>query len=83
MIDIRWLRLGMKAHYYNIRQSLLFLLLFIFIYNMSIHEKMQSDYLWVRHAPVEEGVKVRYAIVHLETTAIISCTTAPPTVSKD
>jgi hypothetical protein len=27
---------------------------------MSVHEKMQTDYLWVRHAPVEEGVKVRY-----------------------
>ena len=26
---------------------------------MSVHDKMQSDYLWVRNAPVEEGLKVR------------------------
>lgn len=30
---------------------------------MSIHEKMQSDYLWVRNAPVEEGLKVRYLLL--------------------
>lgn len=27
--------------------------------SMSTHEKMNADYLWVRHAPVEEGLKVR------------------------
>lgn len=27
---------------------------------MSVHDKMQADYLWVRNAPIEEGVKVRY-----------------------
>lgn len=33
---------------------------FYFIkYQMSIHEKMNADYLWIRHAPVEEGLKVR------------------------
>ena len=36
---------------------------------MSTHEKMQSDYLWVRNAPVEEGLKVRYPLLYLETTA--------------
>jgi hypothetical protein len=50
---------------------------------MSIHEKMQSDYLWVRHAPVEEGVKVRYIRPHAGTTATTSCTTAPRTASKE
>lgn len=34
---------------------------------------MQSDYLWVRHAPVEEGVKVRYIYTKEEITAILSC----------
>ena len=29
---------------------------------MSVHDKMQSDYLWVRNAPVEEGLKVRYSL---------------------
>jgi hypothetical protein len=49
---------------------------------MSVHEKMQSDYLWVRHAPVEEGVKVRYASPHPGTTDTTTCTTAPPTASN-
>lgn len=26
---------------------------------MSAHNKMTSDYLWVRHAPIEEGVKFK------------------------
>ena len=50
---------------------------------MSVHEKMQTDYLWVRHAPVEEGVKVRYFPLDPETTDTTTCTTAPPTASKD
>ena len=33
---------------------------------MSIHNKMQSDYLWVRHAPIEEGLKVRYTQFNVE-----------------
>jgi hypothetical protein len=50
-----------------------------FIQIMSVHEKMQSDYLWVRHAPVEEGLKVRYAPLQVGTTAITTCTIALPT----
>lgn len=46
---------------------------------MSVHEKMQSDYLWVRHAPIEEGVKVRYFLPHPGTTAITTCTIVLPT----
>lgn len=45
---------------------------------MSIHDKMQADYLWVRHAPVEEGVKVRYSPQHPATTDSSSSTTVPP-----
>ena len=35
---------------------------------MSVHEKMQSDYLWIRNAPVEEGLKVRYSLINAEIT---------------
>jgi len=45
---------------------------------------MQSDYLWVRNAPVEEGLKVRYGPLSIiEIMDFISCTTEPPTASKD
>jgi len=44
---------------------------------------MQSDYLWVRHAPVEEGVKVRYTHPYSEIMATSLCMTALPTASKD
>jgi len=44
---------------------------------------MQSDYLWVRHAPVEEGVKVRYIHIKVEITAILSCMIELQMVSKD
>lgn len=33
----------------------------------SIHEKMNADYLWVRNAPVEEGLKTRYGIDLIKT----------------
>lgn len=46
---------------------------------MSIHEKMNADYLWIRHAPVEEGLKVRYPFCWLsEITETTSCTTEHP-----
>lgn len=51
---------------------------------MSIHDKMNSDYVWVRHAPVEEGLKVRY--FHndkLEITATTSSTTEHQIELKD
>lgn len=38
---------------------------------MSIHNKMQSDYLWVRHAPIEEGLKFRYNKNNIEIMASI------------
>lgn len=44
---------------------------------------MQSDYLWVRHAPVEEGVKVRYKSFDKEITGITLCMIALQTVLKD
>ena len=40
---------------------------------------MQSDYLWVRYAPIEEGVKVRYLPSHAATMGSILCMTALPT----
>ena len=52
--------------------------LYSLIGEMSIHDKMQADYLWVRHAPVEEGVKVRYSPQHPATTDSSSSTTVPP-----
>lgn len=45
---------------------------------MSIHNKMQSDYLWIRHAPIEEGLKVRYTPDNIEIMAITICTPEPP-----
>lgn len=27
---------------------------------------MNSDYLWVRHAPVEEGLKLRYFLLDIQ-----------------
>lgn len=50
---------------------------------MSVHEKMQSDYLWVRNAPVEEGLKVRYIFSHAEITASTILTIAQSTVQND
>ncbi len=50
---------------------------------MSIHEKMSSDYLWVRNAPVEEGAKVKYNHSHEGITASISFMTALPIRLKD
>lgn len=50
---------------------------------MSVHDKMNADYVWVRNAPVEEGLKVRYFSAYKETTATTSCTTVHPTESKD
>lgn len=75
-LSISFLLIGMNLLFIHV-------VIYIFIQLMSIHEKMQSDYLWVRHAPVEEGVKVRYIYIKLETTAIISCTIALLMVSKD
>lgn len=37
---------------------------------------MQSDYLWVRNAPVEEGLKVRYFLLYSEITAFTILTIA-------
>ena len=34
---------------------------------------MHSDYLWVRNAPVEEGLKVRYLLMNVEITDSILC----------
>ena len=50
---------------------------------MSIHDKMHSDYLWVRNAPVEEGLKVRYFIINTEITASTLCMIVPPMPLKD
>ena len=75
-LSISFLLIGMNLLFIHV-------VIYIFIQLMSIHEKMQSDYLWVRHAPVEEGVKVRYIYIKLETTAIISCTIALLMVFKD
>jgi hypothetical protein len=50
---------------------------------MSVHDKMNADYVWIRNAPVEEGLKVRYFYPHAETMATTSCMIAPPTESKD
>lgn len=75
-LSISFLLIGMNLLFIHV-------VIYIFIQLMSIHEKMQSDYLWVRHAPIEEGVKVRYIYIKLETTAIISCTIALLMVSKD
>ena len=50
---------------------------------MSVHEKMQSDYLWVRNAPVEEGLKVRYIFSHAEITASTILTIAQSTAQND
>jgi len=51
---------------------------------MSIHEKMNADYLWVRNAPVEEGLKVRYTqLIKIEITAITSSTTEHQIELKD
>lgn len=44
---------------------------------------MQSDYLWVRNAPVEEGLKIRYDKVDAGTTASTTCTIGPPTPPND
>ena len=50
---------------------------------MSIHDKMHSDYLWVRNAPVEEGLKVRYFRINAEITDSISCMIVLPMLPKD
>lgn len=50
---------------------------------MSVHDKMNADYVWIRNAPVEEGLKVRYLFTKKEITATTSCTIAHPTESKD
>ncbi len=51
---------------------------------MSIHEKMNADYVWVRHAPVEEGLKVRYFSHNkIEITATTSSTTEHQIELKD
>ena len=44
---------------------------------------MQTDYLWVRHAPVEEGVKVRYYSNNQAIMGITTCTIGHQTASKD
>ena len=45
---------------------------------MSIHNKMASDYLWVRHAPVEEGAKIKYRRIYTGTSASTTCTNELP-----
>ncbi len=51
---------------------------------MSTHDKMNADYVWIRNAPVEEGLKVRYYIfLFKEITAFISCTIELLIESKD
>ena len=51
---------------------------------MSIHDKMNADYVWIRNAPVEEGLKVRYCfILQKETTEITSCTIVLQIESND
>lgn len=57
------LKLNYPSIYYDI---IIHVVLYIFLQLMSIHEKMQSDYLWVRHAPIEEGVKVRLLLPYLD-----------------
>jgi len=44
---------------------------------------MQSDYLWIRNAPVEEGLKVRYIVSKKEITDISTCTIAHPMPPRD
>jgi len=44
---------------------------------------MHSDYLWVRNAPVEEGLKVRYFIINTEIMASTLCMIVPPMPLKD
>ena len=50
---------------------------------MSIHNKMTSDYLWVRHAPVDEGAKVRYSTLNPGTMASTTCMRELLTASND
>jgi hypothetical protein len=44
---------------------------------------MQSDYLWVRNAPVEEGLKVRYPSNYSEITVSTTLTTEPSIAQRD